>query len=333
MGADAAPARAACAPAALPLLLLGLPQCARAQPPHCAAGQQDVRATPALYCIPTFSGLVYQWRPPYTPPGVGTAWANPHREGNIWSAASGPDQLPAATGAECFACDASCLVCDGGPARIKPGFGVANMEGDALDTAVRDLTTNWTLPVWQCPVAEACLGSEAGRLPACAEGFGGPLCNLCDVGWSRAGPLELLADQPCTPCAEDSSWALDLLATLVVLIVPPAALYLASSPDVASARDLRIQVFARQLFIYVAVLARLGDVLHTEWPPPFSWLVQLLQVVYRIAVFDLGWFGWVVSDHLNDVLCAPLPSRYNPNTLVSPLGPRLPRPQYLAGVL
>ena len=129
------------------------------------------------------------------------------------------------------------------------------MEGDALDTAVRDLTTNWTLPVWQCPVAEACLGSEAGRLPACAEGFAGPLCNLCDVGWSRAGPLELLADQPCTPCADDSSWVLDLLATLVVLIVPPAALYLASSPDVASARDLRIQVFARQLFIYVAVLA------------------------------------------------------------------------------
>ena len=322
MGADAAPARAAHAPAALPLLpllLLGLPLCARAQPPHCAAGQQDVRATPALYCIPTFreASLAIFWVPPFVwEVRVGESTSFPfgtdklrEREGSIWSAASGPDQLPAATGAECFACDASCLVCDGGPARIKPGFGVANMEGDALDTAVRDPTTNWTLPVWQCPVAEACLGSEAGRLPACAEGFAGPLCNLCDVGWSRAGPLELLADQPCTPCADDSSWVLDLLATLVVLVVPPAALYLASSPDVASARDLRIQVFARQLFIYVAVLAQLGDVLRTEWPPPFSWLVQLLQVVYRIAVFDLGWFGWVVSDHLNDALCAPLPSR------------------------
>ena len=216
----------------------------------CGAGQQDAQT--ARYCV--------DWNFHGPPP-------------NIFDSA-----------ATCVACDPSCLVCEGGGAAIKPGYSVVW----ASWAASYGLGSNASLgaALW-CPVASACLGAPPGQNGTCAQGTEGPLCAVCASGWARTGfdPYDA-----CTECGEFTAVASVTIAVLGLFVAAPTAVYLASSLDVASPRDMTIQVFAKQAFMYGTILAQGFSCGFSCWPAPFSWLIAVLQTVFRLIVFDFGYF-------------------------------------------
>eukprot|EP01046_Picozoa_sp_COSAG06_P034747 COSAG06_NODE_3667_length_5042_cov_2.098321_5_plen_533_part_00 len=132
----------------------------------------------------------------------------------------------------------------------------------------------------RCPDPTNCLGGEPS---ACAVGSEGQLCAVCSAGWSRIDGLA--PDEPCKECGV-GNWLALLVGTAGVFVLAPAAVFLASALDVASPRDLRIQVFGKLSFLYGAVMVNLGDVFDVEWPAPFSWLMTVAHMLWRVAAFD-----------------------------------------------
>ena len=82
------------------------------------------------------------------------------------------------------------------------------------------------------------------------------------------------------------NWLALFVGTAGVFVLAPAAVFLASALDVASPRDLRIQVFGKLSFLYGAMMVNLGGQLGLEWPAPFSWLVTVVRMLWRVAAFD-----------------------------------------------
>ena len=132
----------------------------------------------------------------------------------------------------------------------------------------------------RCPDPTNCLGGEPS---ACAVGSEGQLCALCSAGWSRIDGLA--PDEPCKECGV-GNWLALFVGIAGVFVLAPAAVFLASALDVASPRDLTIQVFGKISFLSGAVMVNLGGQLGVEWPAPFSWLMTVAHMLWRVAAFD-----------------------------------------------
>jgi hypothetical protein len=132
----------------------------------------------------------------------------------------------------------------------------------------------------RCPDPTNCLGGEPS---ACAVGSEGQLCAVCSAGWSRIDGLA--PDEPCKECGV-GNWLALFVGTVGVFVLAPAAVFLASALDVESPRELRIQVFGKISFLYGAMMVKFGGVFGVKWPAPFSWLVTVAHMLWRVAAFD-----------------------------------------------
>eukprot|EP01043_Picozoa_sp_COSAG02_P006344 COSAG02_NODE_179_length_31090_cov_49.813785_35_plen_429_part_00 len=155
-------------------------------------------------------------------------------------------------------------------AACKPGWSRLDAPDGALNQG--DCT--------RCPAPTNCLGGDP---PVCAVGSEGQLCAVCSAGWSR---IDGLAPKgPCKECGV-GNWLALFVGTAGVFVLAPAAVFLASALDVESPRDLTIQVFGKISFLFGAMMVNLGWVLAVEWPAPFSWLMTVAHMLWRIAAFD-----------------------------------------------
>jgi hypothetical protein len=82
------------------------------------------------------------------------------------------------------------------------------------------------------------------------------------------------------------NWLALFVGTAGVFVLAPAAVFLASALDVESPRDLTIQVFGKISFLSGAVMVNFGGVYGVEWPAPFSWLMTVAHMLWRVAAFD-----------------------------------------------
>lgn len=136
----------------------------------------------------------------------------------------------------------------------------------------------------RCPAPTNCLGGDP---PVCAVGSEGQLCAVCSAGWSRIDGLAPIG--PCKECGV-GNWLALFVGTAGVFVLAPAAVFLASALDVESPRDLTIQVYGKISFLFGAMMVNLGGQLGVEWPAPFSWLVIVAHMLWRVAAFDFAPF-------------------------------------------
>jgi hypothetical protein len=102
----------------------------------------------------------------------------------------------------------SCVECPEGTDCTRPGVAALTLPLEAGHWR----SSESSMEVLQCGEAEACTGNGTD---ACAEGHRGPLCELCDDGWAKAGGV-------CVECAGSSSgktWGALGAAAVVVTVL------------------------------------------------------------------------------------------------------------------
>jgi hypothetical protein len=73
-------------------------------------------------------------------------------------------------------------VCVGGELRLLPGFFLASSTAQGFTSSVLDSSSE----LLSCFNPEACTLNATGRTYGCSDGYSGPLCGVCQPGFTLA---------------------------------------------------------------------------------------------------------------------------------------------------
>jgi hypothetical protein len=107
----------------------------------------------------------------------------------------------------CIPCPPRLATCVQGVLVLHPGFYLAPATVTYTDAASRRVFISSALEVHDCYAPQACTFSASERTFGCAEGYGGPYCAVCSLGWAKSG-------KTCNRCPPT------VLSWLVVSLLP-----------------------------------------------------------------------------------------------------------------
>jgi hypothetical protein len=87
----------------------------------------------------------------------------------------------------CIPCPPRLATCVQGVLLLHPGFYLAPATVTYSDAASRRVFISSSLEVHDCYAPQACTFSASERTFGCAEGYGGPYCAVCSLGWAKSG--------------------------------------------------------------------------------------------------------------------------------------------------
>eukprot|EP01043_Picozoa_sp_COSAG02_P043076 COSAG02_NODE_3721_length_6323_cov_3.825353_2_plen_1317_part_00 len=164
----------------------------------------------------------------------------------------------------CLSCDSylsDCVDdCVGESLAIKPGWSVlARSDG--------------TTSIFKCKHELGCTGT------ACNEGYSGPLCGVCDQGYSQD------FDGECARCSETSAFGVAVMLALIlfaVLIVINSDKYYESGATIKAVidlvRELDLQALSKMLVATMQMITTFAKVLNISFPNAFQALIKALGV-------------------------------------------------------
>lgn len=143
--------------------------------------------------------------------------------------------------------------------------------------ARKDTTPTTERPIFRCP-----LGAVSCERDTCAAGYTGPLCNVCDEGYSRSGLVGV-----CTECSGDLNVVLAIVGGLVILALVSVALYTIALGEATSGK-LGLAVTLGKIATSMGqILVASQAVFNLSFPEEFVWLLDLLKV------FAMDLFGFL----------------------------------------
>lgn len=216
---------------------------------QCSLGDHELPATPRFNVTMAQCGAGTQ-------PGLGQTGCEPCPEGTYSDGGV----------TKCITCPAEGVVCEGGRMSLKPGFYVSAADLAAGITGATVVHTCWN--------AAACVVDPENRSVACAEGYAGPLCGVCDEAGGYA-PFGRSCSR-CWPAA--LNWVL-VAATIMLMLAGITYLALAYSFKQSS----RTKIIIRILLVT-----------HTHNPSdalPYGQLLTLLSLSPTELHYDAGITG------------------------------------------
>eukprot|EP01046_Picozoa_sp_COSAG06_P030543 COSAG06_NODE_2908_length_6105_cov_9.949384_2_plen_1038_part_00 len=162
---------------------------------------------------------------------------------------------------QCLPCeDLECVgSCDGGFVDAKPGW---------LALTRDDNTTS----IFECKHPDACTENR------CAEGYGGPLCGVCDVGFNQD------SEGRCNKCEETTWVGLAVLLAMVfafVLLLTQIEKWYATisalNTIVELARSMQVQAITKVLVATMQIATNFAVVLNIPFPQGFKALLDLFS--------------------------------------------------------
>ena len=195
-------------------------------------------------------------------------------------------KCPSCTGPRCTALGTTC------------SNGILELEGYYWTQPLAEVVgsgisaTGNSQHVYRCLLDPACGGLNGSTLlPKCAAGYAGALCNMCDAGYTKQ------LDGSCGSCDRESLvWStITIVATVVVGLL--ALVLIVRYKHVLPTATFKV------LIAWAQILATGEALFATQWPHPYSTVVQTLRVRACWLASRRRSVGWHDAPHHACVRC------------------------------
>lgn len=132
----------------------------------------------------------------------------------------------------CMPCEGmNCITCKLEGTTMQPGFSLSTTK---MDQGVDFGTISGQRPIFPCPGKDTCLGTlppfAAGE-GTCKKGSAGPLCSICQDGWSHPG-----LQGECAECSDTMSIIWILFGGILAIAGVTGVLYFVSGANTSAGK-------------------------------------------------------------------------------------------------